>query len=295
MADIPRDLHAHDGDGWVQCACGSRHWGLYGAAGLLLWRCEDGRTDVLLQHRAPFSHHGGTWGLPGGALASGETPLLGALREAAEEACVQPHGVRVWASATMHHPDWSYTTVIGEDIAAQTCGIGDGESLDVRWIPAATVPHLPLLPAFEAAWPTLRAYLRRIELVLDVANLIGSVPDGWWNDRAGATARFLESLPLEDGFDATPFIADLTRIWPEVTAVLEGPARQAAGQIPTAEGLRVVQAPGAGDDEIVAQACHGAERGSLVLAATSDRELANRLRPHTLQIVGSRTWRAARG
>ena len=41
---------------------------------------------VLLQHRAPWSHQGGTWGLPGGARDSHETPEEAAKREAHEEA-----------------------------------------------------------------------------------------------------------------------------------------------------------------------------------------------------------------
>ena len=31
-------------------------------------------------------------------------------------------------------------------------------------------------------------------LVVDVANLLGSRPDGWWRDRAGATRRLLDRL-----------------------------------------------------------------------------------------------------
>ena len=57
-------------DSWVNCSCGGRHWGAYGAAGLLLLD-DDGR--VLLQKRAGASQHGGTWGIPGGAKATGET------------------------------------------------------------------------------------------------------------------------------------------------------------------------------------------------------------------------------
>jgi hypothetical protein len=31
-------------------------------------------------------------------------------------------------------------------------------------------------------------------LLVDVANTVGSRPDGWWRDRAGATARLLDRL-----------------------------------------------------------------------------------------------------
>ena len=49
---------------------------------------------VLLQHRAPWSHQGGTWGLPGGARDSHETPEQAAVREAHEEAGLPAEGSR---------------------------------------------------------------------------------------------------------------------------------------------------------------------------------------------------------
>ena len=73
-----------DGDGWVT-ARRPPALGSYGAAGLLLRHNPDAGTAVLLQHRAVWSHHGDTWGLPGGARDSHETPEQAALREAVEE------------------------------------------------------------------------------------------------------------------------------------------------------------------------------------------------------------------
>jgi hypothetical protein len=61
-----------DGDGWVFCNCGYRHWGLHGAAGLLMVRFDMGEPHVLLQLRAAWTHGGGTWAIPGGALDSHE-------------------------------------------------------------------------------------------------------------------------------------------------------------------------------------------------------------------------------
>ena len=79
-------MAARDGDGWVQCDCGNKHWGLHGAAGLLLVR----NGMVLLQHRAPWVHNGDTWGIPGGARDSHEDVIAGALREAIEETGLDP-------------------------------------------------------------------------------------------------------------------------------------------------------------------------------------------------------------
>ncbi|WP_434081036.1 NUDIX domain-containing protein [Sanguibacter sp. Z1732] len=174
---------SQDGDGWVSCACGQRHWGRYGAAGLLL---ADGGGQVVLQHRAPWSHHGGTWGIPGGARNAGESAVQAAVREAGEEAGVQdpvlPH-----ASHELAHPDWSYTTVLAHVPGGMQVRATDAESVQVRWYPLDRVTALPLLGAFAEAWPLLRRMLRtRAVLVVDAANVVGSRPDGWWKDRAGA-------------------------------------------------------------------------------------------------------------
>ena len=75
-----------DGDGWVGCGQDHQHWGRHGAAGLLIWAPDgSGRPLVLLIRRAGWSHHGDTWGPPGGARDSHETPAEAAVREAAEE------------------------------------------------------------------------------------------------------------------------------------------------------------------------------------------------------------------
>ena len=42
-----------DGDGWTECTLGHRHWGRYGAAGLLA--VTQGAPFVLMQHRADGS------------------------------------------------------------------------------------------------------------------------------------------------------------------------------------------------------------------------------------------------
>lgn len=77
-------------------------------------------------------------------------------------------------------------------------------------------------------------------LVVDGANVVGSRPDGWWRDRAGAARRLHDRL-------ATAHLP-----YDEVVLVLEGAAR-AARAIGTGRGVETVHADGSGDDEIVAQ------------------------------------------
>lgn len=156
--DRPSGLHHRPGDGWVECACGARHWGLHGAAGLLLFRPAHpgGPAAVVLQHRALWSDAGGTWGIPGGALAPGEPAVAGALREAAEEAGIEPHAVRVLTSTLLDHVTWSYTTVVAQVSGAQDPRPTDAESLEIAWVALGEVTERPLHHAFADAWPDLR-------------------------------------------------------------------------------------------------------------------------------------------
>ncbi len=155
-------LHRHAGDGWV--ACGDhRHWGLFGAAGLLLARRDgDGVvTHVVLQHRALWSDQGGTWGVPGGALAPEESAVDGALRESEEEASIAPAAVRIVGMHVLDHGSWAYTTVVGEvaDGARVDPAPSDPESLEVRWVALGELGDLPLMAPFAEALPGLLALL----------------------------------------------------------------------------------------------------------------------------------------
>jgi 8-oxo-dGTP pyrophosphatase MutT (NUDIX family) len=155
-------LHRRPGDGWVECACGRRHWGLHGAAGLLLGRWSPTHDDVdavVLQHRAVWSDQGGTWGVPGGAREPGESAVEAALREAGEEAGIEARWVRVLGEHVLDHGPWSYTTVLAEALTAFEPAVTDTESLEVRWVGAGDVAALPLLPAFGEAWGHLRPAL----------------------------------------------------------------------------------------------------------------------------------------
>ncbi len=147
------------GDAWVDGPQG-RFWGTFGAAGLLLAHPEAG---VLLQHRAIWSHHGGTWGVPGGARKPAETAEAAALRESDEEAGVPPELVQVLGSSVLDVGYWSYTTVLAVATELFEPYLGDAESIALSWVPFADVAGLPLHPGLASSWPELRVRLAELD------------------------------------------------------------------------------------------------------------------------------------
>ena len=163
-----------------------------------------------------------------------------------------------------------------------------------------------------------------VTIIVDGANVVGSRPDGWWRDRAGAAVRLHDNLAklAERGHQGIP-AGELATIDPAPTParraadheagrptqadrgpedaslvpvtvllVLEGAARAAvpriaeraraasgvratggAGGVSGEGDVRVVSAPGSGDDEIVRQA---QERAGHCIVVTADRELRRR-------------------
>jgi 8-oxo-dGTP diphosphatase len=162
-----------DGDGWVVSETGAAYWGRHGAAGLLLRAPQpDGSAVVLLQHRAPWSHQGGTWGLPGGARDSHETAEEAAVREAHEEAGLAADRLVVRKTVITAEisgpsgPYWTYTTVIA-DAPEQLQTEPNRESAELRWVPEDDVDTLPLHPGFAASWAELRAVAAAIPLLVN--------------------------------------------------------------------------------------------------------------------------------
>ncbi|PRX51151.1 ADP-ribose pyrophosphatase YjhB (NUDIX family) [Prauserella shujinwangii] len=279
-----------DGDGFVRCACGNRHWGLHGAAGLLL---SDPGRGVLLQRRAWWTHHGRTWALPGGAVRSGESPEEAAARETEEETAVPRDAVRVRASATVDHGTWRYTTVLATVRERVRAHVANAESTDLRWVPPEEVAGYPLHRDFAAAWPELRAQLdRELVVVVDAANVVGSRPDGWWRDRAAAAARLRDRLGglVRSGVCASDVALPLGphwSWWPRVVLVVEGHAR---GTEPS-EHVEVVPAEQDGDTAVVvtARAARAARPDDHVVVVTADRGLRERVRGTATEIVGPAT------
>src|SRR5687767_2336828 len=144
-----------DGDGWLVCSLGHKHWGRFGAAGLL---AVAPGPYVLLQHRAPWSHGGDTWGVPGGARTSTETAEQAARRETAEETRLDLSGLELVDRHVADHGAWSYTTFVGT-VPDRLPVVPERESVDLRWVRVEEVTDLPLHPAFAEAWPVLRELL----------------------------------------------------------------------------------------------------------------------------------------
>ena len=266
----PRD----PGDAWVEAPDGQRYWGRFGAAGLLALDADRG---VLLQHRVGWSHFGGTWALPGGARHQGEDAAAGAIREAQEEAGVPDGAVRARLESVLDVGVWTYTTLVADVVEPFTPVISDPESLELAWVPIDDVDKLPLHPGFAASWPLLRGLLpRHPVVVVDVANVVGSVPDGWWRDRAGAASRLLDrvSRRASRGVAADALWLEGDVWFPRWTAVVEGQARAVSTEV---AGVEVVAAPGEGDDTIVSVATEFRDRGHDVIVVTSDRGLSERI------------------
>jgi 8-oxo-dGTP diphosphatase len=161
---------------------------------------------------------------------------------------------------------------------------------------------------------------QQVTIVVDVANVMGSRPDGWWRDRPGAAVRLHDEIvrlaqsgrailldgpaadsPAADGPAADQLAADEAgpeqASEPDFVMVLEGAARAAAARLPAAEPdtdaggtgparpgeVRVVQARGSGDDAIVAVVRELPGRRVVV---TADRELRARCVAAGAEILG---------
>lgn len=110
---------------------------------------------------------------------------------------------------------------------------------------------------------------------MDAANVVGSVPDGWWRDRAGAAERLRDAL-------VTPEREVLPGADPdaEIVLVVEGAARR----VQSVPGVRVVAADRSADDAIV-QLCRE-NRGVETVVVTADRALRERVRELGARVVG---------
>ncbi|UVE96614.1 NUDIX domain-containing protein [Dietzia sp. B32] len=202
----------------------------------------------------------------------------------APEGSTRPRTIPPLVQESPDAVEWTYTTVIADAPRALET-VPNNESLELRWVPETRVAELPLMPAFAHAWANgLRS--EPVELVVDVANVLGSRPDGWWKDRAGATARLLDELGT--GMPRTLELpgAGSPRGFGWVArahAVIEGAARAAEHDGP----FVVHRAPGSGDDAIAELATELDGGPRRVVVVTADRGLRDRM-PEGVLVVGPR-------
>jgi hypothetical protein len=113
---------------------------------------------------------------------------------------------------------------------------------------------------------------RPVVVIADIANVMGSRPDGWWKDRAGAATALLDGMPELVGSVVGGPDGGTVRI-ERLIAVVEGAAKAATGPA----GIEVVRAPADGDSTIVAVAEDTRAAGARVVVVTADRGLRARL------------------
>ncbi|WP_203918293.1 hypothetical protein [Rugosimonospora africana] len=116
-------------------------------------------------------------------------------------------------------------------------------------------------------------------LVVDGANVVGSVPDGWWRDRPAAAARLRDALvPVANGgLRKVPSPV-------EVVLVVEG----VAARTPEVPGVTVVRADGSGDEAIV-ELVKDREPERKCVVVTADRELRSRVGELGASVLGPRS------
>jgi 8-oxo-dGTP pyrophosphatase MutT (NUDIX family) len=147
---------------WVTCECGRRHFGPYGAAGLVL---RDGAARLLMTRRSEFVHFPRTWSFPGGALEAGESSIDAALREIGEELGVPAAAVSVVSTVPgTDHGVWRYVYVLA-DLLPQWTDMRlrlNFESEAVEWVAPADMASLPLHPDLATDLPALHAALGHV-------------------------------------------------------------------------------------------------------------------------------------
>jgi predicted RNA-binding protein with PIN domain len=117
-------------------------------------------------------------------------------------------------------------------------------------------------------------------LIVDGNNVMGSRPDGWWRDRAGAAARLVEAIGA----------------WAEeeVLVVFDGrPPEPPPAAAPHVEVRYAARGGRDGADDVIAALVAGDADPRSLRVVTSDAALAARVRAHGAAVTGARGFRDA--
>jgi hypothetical protein len=264
------------------CRHGTRHWGRFGAAGLLLR--DERRGDPPAP--AEWTHEGGAWGLPGGARDPTRTrcrpPCARRPRKPASRSTRPAHRLLHRRSRRVE----LHTVHIGPRAWVRSRRGADPESTEIRWWPRALVPRLPLHSGLAAQLPAWTHPRTTCTCSL--------TPPTWWAPvrmGGGATGPAPPPAPRQlaqlarDGIVAAEL--PTTRRSSPASCLAHRGRRSAAraATVPdganrglVAEPLDVVPAPGVGDDTMWPRRC--GNPGTLVI--TADRGLLRagcRIRP----------------
>ena len=124
----------------------------------------------------------------------------------------------------------------------------------------------------------------RRRVIVDANNVIGSRPDGWWRDRAGASRRLVAEL------------AELARRSGDRVAIVFDGKPLAGLEEGIHDGVLVAYARRGGrnaaDDRIVEEVAADRDPSSLTIV-TSDRELGERVRALGARVEGAATIRGS--
>jgi 8-oxo-dGTP diphosphatase len=136
-------------------------------------------------------------------------------------------------------------------------------------------------------------------VVVDVANVMGARADGWWRDRAGAALRLcreVQALARRQDCPAGAWVLVLEGRSRDAAASLQEEALPDSDAPPGADWVpqmdddssqvRVVAAPGVGDDAIVGAVAEAVAREESCLVVTADRELRRRCEELNASVVG---------
>jgi len=129
--------------------------------------------------------------------------------------------------------------------------------------------------------PSSSSSTSKTHWLIDGANLMGSRPDGWWNNPDKATRRWIEELDAYASATSEDVTVVFDRALPDVA-----PGRHGAIELRYASR----HGPNAADDEIV-RIVEAGEDPATLRVVTSDRRLAERVRELGAPVTGTGSFR----